>query len=70
MHDKLNQAYFTDGAAMYLSHKASSIFLKAKGHLIDETDVAIVVNEISSFRTQLKEDLLIYSTHEAKTPLQ
>ena len=69
MHDKLNKAYFTDGAAMYLSHKASSIFLKAKRSLIDDIDVTVVIDEISSFRTQLKEDLLIYSKREAKTPL-
>ncbi len=69
MHTKLNEAYFEEGAAMYLSHKASSIFLKAKGHLIDNTDVAVLVDELSSFRTQLKQDLKIYSKREAETPL-
>ena len=70
MHEKLNKAYFDEGAAMYLSHKASSIFVRAKGHLVDNTDVAVLVKELSSFRTQLKQDLKIYTTREAETPLE
>lgn len=70
MHTKFNKAYFDEGAAMYLSHKASSSFLRAKNHLVDKTEVKILVNELSSFRTQLKQDLKIYTNREAETPLE
>ena len=70
MHRKFNEAYFDEGAALYLSHKASSIFLRVKGHLVDNTDAAVLVKELSSFRTQLKQDLKIYSKREAETPLE
>ena len=69
MHTKFNNAYFDEGAALYLSHKASSIFLRVKGQLVDNTDVDVLVKELSSFRTQLKQDLQIYSRREAETPL-
>jgi len=70
MHAKFNKAYFDEGAAMYLSHKASSSFVRAKRHLVDNTDVTTLVNELSSFRTQLKQDLKIYTKHEAEKPLE
>ena len=70
MHKKFNIAYFKEGAAMYLSHKASSVFVRAKGHLIDNTDVTVLVEELSSFRTQLKQDLKMYSKREAESPLE
>ena len=70
MHDKFNKAYFDEGAAMYLSHKASSIFVSAKTHLVDGTGVAVIAKELSSFRTLLKQDLKIYTKREAETPLE
>ena len=71
MHTKLNEAYFDEGAAMYLSHKASSLFVKAKRHLVDNnTKAAVLIEELSSFRTQLKVDLRIYTKREAETPLE
>ena len=70
MHEQFNKAYFDDGAAMYLSHDASSKFLKAKGHLLNkDIEDAVIIEEVSSFRTQLKKDLKIYSKREADTPL-
>ena len=70
MHDKFNEAYFDRGAAMYLSHNSASEFIKCKRKLIDETvDAQYLVDELSSFRTQLKHDLKIYSKREAMTPL-
>jgi len=69
MHTKFNKAYFDEGAAMYLSYKASSSFVRAKKHLVDNTDVATLVKELSSFRTQLKQDLKIYTKQESEIPL-
>jgi hypothetical protein len=70
MHNQFNKAYFDDGAAMYLSHEASSKFLKAKGYLVkNDIENAVLIEEVSNFRTQLKKDLKIYSKREAETPL-
>jgi hypothetical protein len=66
---KLDEAYFGEGAAMYLSHKAASLFLRAKARLNDNAPESELREMFSAFRTQLKEDLLIYSKRDARTPL-
>ena len=77
--DVLNRAYFDDGGALYLSHAAASRLLVAKRLLaqrIDDNASPSAISDedlrsaFSSFRTQLKADLLIYTEEEKEKPLQ
>ncbi len=75
---QLNKAYFQDSGALYLSWDATQLLQHAKSKLTDlrdkapetgaipEPDFKTVRDSFSALRTQLKQDLMIYSKRDAQ----
>lgn len=66
--EKLSQWYYKDGAAMFLSFKASKLYGEAREVLREDSTASFkeIQQTFSSLRTQLKNDLKIYSEGEDK----
>jgi hypothetical protein len=66
---KLRTWYYKDGNGIFLSHAAITSYRTALECLMKEGEQTIVIKDaFSSLRTQLKEDMRIYNSEEAKAP--
>jgi hypothetical protein len=64
---KLDDWYFAEHGAMYLSHQTTKLFFVAKYDLMnDSLDNDDVEKSFSKLRTQMKRDCGIYTSREAK----
>jgi len=67
---ELTKWYYDASGAMFLSHKATGLFLIARAQLQMESITDENIREsFSALRTQLKVDCGIYSLRDARTPL-
>jgi len=63
--DELRTWYYTDGNGIFLSHAATTRYLEAVASLKGEETKKIKA-AFSDLRTQMKEDMRIYNSEEAK----
>jgi hypothetical protein len=67
--DKLRTWYYIDGNGIFLSHAATTCYLEALACLRKEGEETKIINDaFSDLRTQMKEDMRIYNSEEAKAP--
>lgn len=70
----LNQVtawYYQQGNGLYLSHPATQLFLEARGTLKKTSpDVAAIKSGFSRLRTQMKQDIGVYTERQAQQPVK
>lgn len=70
----LNQVtawYYQQGNGLYLSHQATKLFLGARAMLKGPSpDVTVIKSGFSRLRTQMKEDIGVYTGQEAREPVR
>lgn len=69
--NKVTDWYYEKGNGLYLSHPATRLFLEARTMLkSSKPDVAAIKSGFSRLRTQLKQDIGVYSEQEARQPVK
>jgi hypothetical protein len=68
---ELTKWYYDESGAMFLSHKATGLFLGCRDLLLkDSVNDKMIRDSFSTLRTQLKVDSGFYTLSQAKTPLR
>lgn len=69
--NKVTAWYYQQGNGLYLSHQATQLFLEAREMFKSPSpDVAVIKSGFSRLRTQMKEDIGVYTNQEAREPVR
>ena len=69
--NKVTTWYYQQGNGLYLSHKATQLFLEAREMFKSPSpDVAVIKSRFSRLRTQMKEDIGVYTDQETREPVR
>lgn len=68
--NEITEWYYEKGNGLYLSHPATQLFLEARKTLKKPSpDVTAIKKGFSRFRTQMKQDIGIYTERQARRPV-
>ena len=69
--DKVTDWYYQQGNGLYLSHPATSLFLEGRNMLKNPALEAVALKSVfSRLRTQMKQDIGVYTDNEARLPVK